>query len=79
LLARRNDPDAPTIESLSNRERQVVAFAAMGHTNKLIGYELGVSTSAVGMHLKRAAKKLRVESRVALMASYRRAREREPS
>ena len=74
LLARRNDPFAAVAASLSTREREVLAHAALGHSNKFIAYELGVSASSVAMHLSRAARKLRVHSRVELIAAYRRGR-----
>jgi DNA-binding NarL/FixJ family response regulator len=67
LLARRNDPAAPGPEQLSERERQVVSFAVLGHHDKLIAYELGVSHSTVRVLLHRARRKLRVESRAELV------------
>jgi DNA-binding CsgD family transcriptional regulator len=67
VLARRNDPSAPGHAGLSARECQVVAYAALGHSNKLIAYTLGLSLSAVAMHLRAAASKLGVESRIALI------------
>jgi DNA-binding CsgD family transcriptional regulator len=53
---------------LSLRERQVICFVALGHTNKQIGYELGVSPSSVATHLSKAMRKLGVKSRAALVA-----------
>ena len=53
---------------LSLRERQVVCFVALGHTNKQIGYELGVSPSSVATHLSKAMKKLGVKSRASVVA-----------
>jgi DNA-binding CsgD family transcriptional regulator len=72
LVARRNAPALPALGRLSPREVDVVAHAAMGHSNKFIGYQLGLSASGVAMNLLRAARKLRVRSRVALIAAYRR-------
>lgn len=60
-----------TTKSLSERERQVVACAAMGHSNKLIAYDLGLSTGTVSVLLARAAKKLGVTDRVALIRVFR--------
>jgi DNA-binding CsgD family transcriptional regulator len=77
LLARRNEPHTDPLETLSARERQVLAFAAMGHTNKLIAYELGLSTSGVAMHLTRAARRLGARSRVELITAYRARRDAE--
>ncbi len=63
LVARPNEPDAPDPRALTPRERQVAGFAALGQSNKLIAYELGISPSTVGVLLARAAKKLGVKSR----------------
>lgn len=62
VLARRNDPDAPDIRGLTLRERQVISYAAQGHANKLIAYQLGLSTSTVSGHLARARQKLGLQS-----------------
>lgn len=56
---------------LTEREEQVVACAAMGHTNKLIAYDLGISTGTVSVLLGRAAKKLGVTNRMALIRAVR--------
>lgn len=66
-VAHKNDPRAPELRALSTRERQVVAYAVQGHSNKLIGYELGLSKSTVVNHLTAAQKKLGVESRTELV------------
>lgn len=66
LIARRNDPTVAWPSSLSERERQVAAFAALGHTNKRIAYTLGLSPSTVSSHLRSAMRRLGVESTQAL-------------
>ena len=67
VLAHRNDPQVPDdARGLTLRERQVVAYAALGHSNKVIGYELGISTSTVGSHLATARAKLALPSAAAL-------------
>ena len=66
LLAHRNDPDAPDPRALTLRERQVVGYVALGQSNKLIAYELGLSASTVGVLLKNAAAKLGARSRTEL-------------
>ncbi len=58
-------------KALTNRERQVVACAAMGHSNKLIAYDLGLSVGSVSVLLTRAARKLGVSGRVALVRAFR--------
>lgn len=70
LVARRNDPATGVHRLLTVREAQVVGYAALGHSNKLIGYELGLSPSAVAMHLARASAKLGLTSRVALIRAF---------
>ncbi|MBI5481659.1 MAG: response regulator transcription factor [Deltaproteobacteria bacterium] len=67
LLARRNDPDTRALGELTLRERQVVGYACLGHANKLIAYELGLSASSIATHLARAAEKLGADSRPALI------------
>jgi two-component system response regulator FixJ len=62
--------ETPDISRLTGRERQVVAFASLGHTNKVIAYELGISPYTVGVFLYRAARKLRVASRKELLAAF---------
>jgi len=66
LVARRNDPRAPDPRALTERERQIARFVALGHSNKLIAYELGVSEESVATHVRRAAAKLGVGGRVQL-------------
>jgi DNA-binding CsgD family transcriptional regulator len=70
VLACRNAPSAPPGSFLTPRERQVVLLAVRGHSNKLIGYELGITTSTVGVLLARAAARLDVKSRRALIALF---------
>jgi DNA-binding CsgD family transcriptional regulator len=48
---------------LSEREAQVVALVALGHSNKVISYELGLAWSTVRVLVQRAARKLRVRNR----------------
>ena len=71
LVARRNDPDAAGPDSLTRRERQVLGYATLGHSNKLIAYELGISASTVGVLLLRAARKLKAHGRAEVIAAWR--------
>jgi DNA-binding CsgD family transcriptional regulator len=71
FVARQNDPDVVRHHELTRRERQVVGFAALGHSNKLIAYELGLSTSAVAVYLDVAMEKLGVSSRADLIVAAR--------
>lgn len=59
FLAHRNDPELAPHFALTPRERQVLAYADLGQSNKLIAYTLGLSISSVSTLLSRARKKLR--------------------
>lgn len=71
LLAQDNRIPSAAPKALTEREKQVVACAAMGHSNKLIAYDLGLSTGTVSVILSRAATKLGVSGRVALIRTFR--------
>jgi DNA-binding CsgD family transcriptional regulator len=71
LVARKNDPAVADPRGLSLRERQVAAYAALGHPVKLIGYELGLAPSTVSKHLKCAMTKLGVSAPAELMQVVR--------
>ncbi len=70
LLARRNQPGTQEPTALTRNERSVLAFAAMGHQNKYIGYLLGLSPSAVTSHLRAAQRKLGLSSRNDLIRTF---------
>jgi DNA-binding CsgD family transcriptional regulator len=63
LLARENEPAARGPQVLSPREQQVVSLVVLGHSAKLIAYELGIAYSTVRVTLANAQKKLGVTSR----------------
>ena len=71
LLAQENRVPSRTKRMLTKREEQVVACAAMGHGNKLIAYDLGISPGSVAVLLGRAARKLGVSGRVGLVQAFR--------
>lgn len=56
LVARRAKQPRP----LSLRERQVLAHAALGRSNKEIAYTLGLAPSTVSSHLRRAMRRVGV-------------------
>ncbi len=74
VVARRNDPAVNPIGELTLRERQVVGYAALGHDNKVIAYELGLATATVRVLVHRASRKLGVRGRAELIEKVRSAR-----
>jgi DNA-binding CsgD family transcriptional regulator len=72
VIARDNTAEPLAFDALTPRERQVAGYAALGHPNKFIAYELGISVSTVGVLLSRACKKLGLRSRSALALAYQR-------
>lgn len=55
---------------LSEREHQVLTQAHLGHSNKVIAYELGLSHATVRVLLHRAARKLGVGTRAEAIAKF---------
>jgi DNA-binding CsgD family transcriptional regulator len=70
LVARRNEALSAPRAPLSERECQVAALVSLGHSNKLISYELGLAASTVATHLASAMTKLGVPSRVELVQLF---------
>lgn len=54
----------PSFEILTNREKQVACQVSIGHSNKVIARELGISDGTVKLHVKSILKKLSLASRV---------------
>jgi DNA-binding CsgD family transcriptional regulator len=69
LVARPNEVRVPDPRALTERERVIAHLAALGKTNKLIAYELGLSPSTVATHLAGALRKLGLRSRTELVAT----------
>ncbi len=68
LQAQANQPAATGPSVLSDREQQVAVLAALGRSNKLIAYELGLAHSTVRVLIARAARKIGAHSRGDLIA-----------
>ena len=68
VVARENQSPVRGLQSLSERERQAVAYLAVGQSTKETAYALGISDATVRVLLSRAATKLGVGSRAALLA-----------
>jgi DNA-binding CsgD family transcriptional regulator len=71
VLARRNDVRVPRDERLTTREEQILGFAVLGHTDKLIAYSMGIAHSTVRVLMHRAARKLSARTRAELLQKYR--------
>lgn len=71
IVARSNGPSANGPPMLSARERQVLGCLAMGHSLKVIAYELGLSHSTIRVLLARARAKLGAKDRVELIEKFR--------
>lgn len=63
IVAHANEAPVPGARTLSARERQVVEYAAHGHPNGFIAYELGLAETTVGSYLHAALRKLGFASR----------------
>ncbi len=61
----------PRAYRLTTREKQVLALAASGLTNKEIAYELGVTATTVRVLIARAANRLGVLGRHEVIAAFR--------
>lgn len=59
----------PSIDCLTERERDVVAGLVRGLTNKQIGQELGISHRTVEIHRGRAMRKLGTPTLAALLTT----------
>jgi DNA-binding CsgD family transcriptional regulator len=70
ILGRRIRPGTRDPRTLSPRVRDVIGYAAMGHSNKLIAYVMGISAPAVAKHLRRAQKTIGVSTRRELIALF---------
>ncbi|WP_394842184.1 LuxR C-terminal-related transcriptional regulator [Pendulispora brunnea] len=71
IVAKENAPSPPEIGALTLRERQILGYAALGHENKVIAYDLGIAHATVKVLMARAASKLRVRSRAEVISTYR--------
>ena len=71
VLAHPNQPPMKDPRGLTERESQVCTYAALGETNKLISYRLGISQSTVSSTLRSAMRKLGVQNRAQLVERLR--------
>jgi DNA-binding NarL/FixJ family response regulator len=59
--------DAPALDPLSERERDIVHLLALGYTNQEIGRKLFISVRTVDTHRAHVMRKLRLDSRAELV------------
>jgi DNA-binding CsgD family transcriptional regulator len=71
IVAHENEPRPPGLDALTKRERQIIGYAALGHDNKVIAYDMGIAHSTVRVLVARAASKLGVRSRDDVITAYR--------
>jgi DNA-binding CsgD family transcriptional regulator len=70
VIASVNRPEVTDPRGLTEAEAIVAMWAARGHSEKLIAYELGVAPGTVSSLLVRAYRKLGVQSRTQLVAQF---------
>jgi DNA-binding CsgD family transcriptional regulator len=63
VIAQENAPQVNAPVKLSEREQQVASLAALGRSNKVIAYELGIAHSTVRVLLGRACARLGAQTR----------------
>ncbi|MFO0551884.1 MAG: helix-turn-helix transcriptional regulator [Polyangiaceae bacterium] len=69
IVARENQPVAPSVVHLTRREQHVITYARLGWPSKQIAYTLGIAESTVSETLRRALDKMGLRSRVDLIRS----------
>lgn len=68
VVLREEDLETRTLLELTRREREIVAQAASGASNKEIAQQLGISDATVRVLMSRAANRLGVRRRKELLA-----------
>lgn len=70
LVLHLTPPDPQPPRQLTEREREVVTYAALGHDNATIAFELGITAPTVATHLSSALQRLNVANRSQLIVLY---------
>ena len=68
---RRSPPPMDNLSHLTERQREIVHWAALGLSNKQIGRRLGISPETVKSHLHQVFEREGISGRVALLALHR--------
>jgi two-component system, NarL family, response regulator NreC len=63
LLEKRGEQGTSPLDTLSEREKQVLVLVASGHTNKEAANELGLSVKSIETYRRRVSEKLGLSSR----------------
>ena len=63
-ISRRPRENQPSMEALTERERQILKALASGDSNKIIARKLDITEGTVKVHVKKVLKKLNFRSRV---------------
>jgi DNA-binding CsgD family transcriptional regulator len=71
VLAKPNAPNLGDPRGLTEREAQVVTYAARGETSKIIGYRFGISPPRVSALINAAMRKLGVKTQAQLVEKMR--------
>ena len=71
VLVKPNTRNPKHTQALSKRERQIVAYATLGQSHKLIACQLGISRARVTNTLHAAMRKLGVKNQAQLIAKLR--------
>jgi DNA-binding CsgD family transcriptional regulator len=79
ILAVPNAPSVVDPRGLTKRESQVVAYAALGESHKLIAYRLGISRSRTSSALNSAMRKLGAKTQAELVSKLHALRDRLPA
>ncbi|MBL8914856.1 MAG: hypothetical protein JNM17_29395 [Archangium sp.] len=72
LIARLNEPQVALTRGLTSIEQQVAALVGLGHSNKLIAYQLGQPISTVAGTLAGVLRKLNLDHRAHLVELFAR-------
>ena len=65
------DAQGGLLESLTNKERRLLTYVAMGLSNKDLAERLSVSTNTVKWHLRNIFEKLQINNRMQAVAVAR--------
>jgi DNA-binding CsgD family transcriptional regulator len=71
VLALPNAPNVDDPRGLTEQEAQVISYVVAGHTNKLIGYQLGLSKARISTLVSSSMRKIGARTRAELVTKWR--------